>query len=88
MGWALRYPESRLAPWLVAAAVLVNGAAYWWFSSQRDLRLAEPVRVMELGPPAATLTLLREMNIPAAGHRRACSTTASQRMRSRKSFRS
>jgi hypothetical protein len=59
----LRYPESRLVPWLVAAAVLVNGAAYWWFSSQRDLRLAEPVRVTELGPPVPTLTLLREREV-------------------------
>jgi hypothetical protein len=59
----LRYPESRLAPWLVAAAVLVNGAAYWWFSSQRDLRLAEPVRVTELAPPAPTLTLLHEREV-------------------------
>ncbi|MFP5413760.1 MAG: SPOR domain-containing protein [Gammaproteobacteria bacterium] len=59
----MRYPESRLAPWLVAAAVLVNGAAYWWFSSQRDLRLAEPVRVTELAPPAPTLTLLHEREV-------------------------
>lgn len=56
----MRYPDSRLVPWLVAAALLVNGAAYWWFSSERDLRLAEPVRVTELGPPVPTLTLLRE----------------------------
>lgn len=59
----MRYPESRLVPWLVAAALLVNGVAYWWFSSQRDLRLAEPVRVTELGPPVPTLTLLREREV-------------------------
>jgi hypothetical protein len=56
----LRYPEGGLVPWLVAAAMLVNGAAYWWFSNQRDLRLAVSVSVTEPGPPAPTLTLLRE----------------------------
>ena len=59
----MRYPERRLVPWLVAAALLVNGAAYWWFSGQRDLRLAVPVRVAEPGPPVPTLTLLREREV-------------------------
>lgn len=59
----MRYPESRLVPWLVAAALLVNGAAYWWFSSQRDLRLAIPVRVAEPDPSVPTLTLLREREV-------------------------
>ncbi len=59
----MRYPEGSLVPWLIAAALLVNGAAYWWFSSQRDHRLAVPVRVTEPGPAAPTLTLLRERDI-------------------------
>ncbi len=59
----MRCPESRLVPWLVAAALLVNGVAYWWFSSQRDLRLATPVRVAEPDPPVPTLTLLREREV-------------------------
>lgn len=63
MGWALRYPEGSLLPWLIAAALLVNGAAYWWFSSQRDQRLAAPVRVTEPGPAVPTLTLLRERDV-------------------------
>ncbi len=63
MGWVLRYPEGSLVPWLIAAALLVNGAAYWWFSSQRDQRLAVPVRVTEPGPAVPTLTLLRERDV-------------------------
>lgn len=56
----MRYPEGGLLPWLVAAVLLINGAAYWWFSGQRDLRLAVPVRVTESGPSVPTLMLLRE----------------------------
>lgn len=63
MDWALRFPEGNLVPWLIAAALLVNGAAYWWFSSQRDHRLAVPVRVTEPGPAVPTLTLLRERDV-------------------------
>lgn len=59
----MRYPEGSLVPWLIAAALLVNGAAYWWFSSQRDHRLAVPVRVTEPGPAVPTLTLLRERDV-------------------------
>lgn len=59
----MRCPENRLVPWLVAAALLVNGAAYWWFSSQRDLRLAIPARVAEPEPSVPTLTLLREREV-------------------------
>lgn len=50
-------------PWLVAAAVLINGAAYWWFSTQRDLRLAVSPRATESGPPVRTLTLLHEREV-------------------------
>ena len=59
----MRYPEGSLVPWLIAAALLVNGAAYWWFSSQRELRLAVPVQVTEPGPAVPTLTLLRERDV-------------------------
>ncbi|MGE3298143.1 MAG: hypothetical protein AB7I68_12445 [Porticoccaceae bacterium] len=59
----MRYPEGRLVPWLVAAAVLINGAAYWWFSTQRDLRLAVPTQATESGPPVPTLTLLHERDV-------------------------
>lgn len=63
MGSVLRYLEDRLLPWLVAAAVLINGVAYWWFSSQRDLRLAVPPRATESGPPVPSLTLLHERDV-------------------------
>lgn len=61
----MRFPEHRLLPWLIAAALLVNGAAGWWFWTQRELRLTVPPRVAEPDLPVPTLTLLREQAEPA-----------------------
>lgn len=60
----MRSPENRLLPWLIAATVLVNGAAGWWFAQQRALRLAVPSPVTAPGPPVPSLTLVSERKPP------------------------
>lgn len=47
-------------PWLIAAALLVNGVAWWWFAQQRALRLTVALPTAKPEPPVPTLTLLSE----------------------------
>lgn len=51
--------------WLVAIAVLLNGVAWWWFDSQRTLRLAVPPPKIDVGSPAAPKLLLLS-EVPSA----------------------
>lgn len=60
----MRSPENRLLPWLIAATLLVNGAAGWWFAQQRALRLAAPSPVTTPGPRVPSLTLVSERKPP------------------------
>lgn len=54
-----------MKPWLVAIAVLLNGVAWWWFDSQRTLRLAVPPPKIDVGSPTAPkLLLLSEVTAP------------------------